>query len=523
MSTLLSETEQATESWAPFETPAYAPVRRTHRLATIALGLVFLLVGLFGSAFALPLAAKVGGFVASALILIAPVAIGVVLKGCALAWAKWKVLRRQLHWWHWLWFALLASGFVFRVRDANTAKESPVDSAAIYRLGLVALTGGLLLLRQVRKQTVWLGPLFQGLIGAMTMFALVSATSALWSVNGPWTLYKSIEYLVDLMLLAAILVTIHSVKDYEALFNWNWTLTGLLILSAWVGAAIWPKEALDAGFSGGMLGYRLSGVYPGQGSNRLGDLGAILGVVCIARLLPLGKRKYDRLWYTLLLGLGVLTIVVSQTRSALIGLVAGTIIILAFTGRLKRGALIVMGIVGLILVSGVGSLLLEFLQRGQSREEMVSLSDRLNWWSVGFQLLSEHPWTGLGAFAAGPFGVFEKLGLNNVGPLHSDYIETMVGTSFWGVIPLLIALFGCWWVLLRWMGDRHAPAGDRQLAMEAIAVLTVITLRSVFMTFIVMHPPLNFTVILCYAESVRRRRKALRSQAQAAVPDAVAA
>jgi hypothetical protein len=43
------------------------------------------------------------------------------------------------------------------------------------------------------------------------------------------------------------------------------------------------------------------------------------------------------------------------------------------------------------------------------------------------------------------------------------------------------------------------------------------------MTFIVMHPPLNFTVILCYAESVRRRRKALRKQAQAAVPAAVAA
>jgi O-antigen ligase len=140
---------------------------------------------------------------------------------------------------------------------------------------------------------------------------------------------------------------------------------------------------------------------------------------------------------------------------------------------------------------------------------------------VGWQLLSQHPWTGLGAFAAGPFGVFEKLGLNNVGPLHSDYIETMVGTSFWGLVPLLVALLGCWWVLLRWMGDRFAPPGDRQLAMEAMAVLTVITLRSVFMTFIVMHPPLNFTVILCYAESVRRRRKAVRIERS--VPDAVAA
>ena len=129
-----------------------------------------------------------------------------------------------------------------------------------------------------------------------------------------------------------------------------------------------------------------------------------------------------------------------------------------------------MGLVGIVPVSGLGTLILEFLQRGQSKEEMVSLSDRLTWWSAGLDLLSQHPWTGLGAFAGGTFGVFEKLGLNNVGPLHSDYIETMVGTSFWGLIPLLVALLGCWWVLLAWMREKNAPPGDRQLAMEAIAV-----------------------------------------------------
>jgi O-antigen ligase len=205
----------------------------------------------------------------------------------------------------------------------------------------------------------------------------------------------------------------------------------------------------------------------------------------------------------------------------MLGLLAGSLLVLAYTGRLKRGALIGIGLVGLAIASGLGGLIMEFLQRGQSREEMVSLSDRLNWWSVGWQLLSERPWTGLGAFAAGPFGVFEKLGMNNVGPLHSDYIETMVGTSFWGLIPLLIALIGCWWILLRWMAEKDAPLAERQLAMEAMAVLTVITLRSFVMTFIVMHPPLNFTVILCYAESIRRRRRVVRMERS--VPEAVAA
>ena len=154
---------------------------------------------------------------------------------------------------------------VFRIRDANTAKEAPLDGWAIYRLGLIAVIGLWLLLRLLRKQTVWMGALFQGLIGAMTIYALVSATSAVWSVNGPWTLYKSVEYLIDMMLMAAILVTLHSLKDYETLFNWNWILTGLLIASAWVGAVIWPEEALDAASAAACWGCGSPACIPAKG------------------------------------------------------------------------------------------------------------------------------------------------------------------------------------------------------------------------------------------------------------------
>lgn len=491
-----------------------SPAGRAPRLGTILLFSVFALLGICGAVALVPMVSRFNGLLVGALVVIGPLVFGLTFYGLWTAFVKFRAFRKQLKWWHWLWFLLLASGFVFRVREISSAKENPVDSAALYRLGLVGFTALLLIGRLLRRKSAWLRPLFQGLIGAMTAFALACAASSIWSVNPPWTLYKSLEYLVDLVLLAAILVTLRSVRDYQNLFNWNWVLTGLLIASAYVGAVIWPEEAWEAGYGGGMLGVRLSGVYPGQGWNRLGDLGAILGVVAIARLMPLNRRKQDRLWYLVLLGLGILTIVLSQTRSALLGLTVGTLMVMAFTGRLKRGALLALGFLGLVAMSGAGSFLMTFLERGQSQEEMVSLSSRVSWWSMGWQLLSQHPWTGLGAFAAGPFGVFEKLGMANVGPLHSDYVETLVGTSFWGLIPLLIALFGTWWVLVRWTRDKKAPLLDRQLAMEATAVLGVITIRSVFMTFIVMHPPLNFLVILGYAESLRRRsQRAAQKQA----------
>lgn len=344
------------------------------------------------------------------------------------------------------------------------------------------------------------------------MFALAGAVSTMWSINPPWTLYKSIEFLIDVALIAAFVDMVRTADDYKSLFDWNWILCGLLIASAWVGAAIWPQEALHDGWDMGKLGFRLSGLYPGQGANRLGDLGAIVGAICVARMFPLVKRNYDRFWYALVLLGCLVTIVASQTRTAFVGLSLATILVFFLTGRAGRLILAGVGVLTAGMFAGIGTSLMEYARRGQSTEEMLSLSDRITWWSVALDMFRAHPWTGVGAFAAGTFGVFAKLGSNNVGPLHSDYIETLAGTSFWGLVPLLIAIFGTWWIFIRSVRDPDLEDLDRQLCMEAMAVFAVISVRSVFMTFITMHPPLNFTILLGYAEFLRRRRRAAQSR-----------
>ncbi len=474
----------------------------------------FLAFGAVAAWYAAPLANRFGPLVASALILVSPVVAWLSFRGLRIAMAKWRDLRPSLTWWHWLWFLVLASGFVFRVRDASSARSDPADAAALFRVAAMGLVALILAARLALRRPDWLRSMFSGNVGAMTAFALACVVSTLWSVNAPWTFYKSQEFLIDIALLAAILAAVRYSEEYETLFNWNWILSGLLIASAWACAVVWPKEALEEGYSLGTLGVRLSGLYPGQGSNRLGDLGAIVGVVCIARIFPFGKRRYDRFWYALVLFACVATIVFAQTRTALAGLLAGMILILILTGRAGKLVLFAAGGIAAVVFSGAGVKMLEYLQRGQSQAEMVSLSDRLTWWKVAFDMLKEHPWTGMGAFAAGAFGVFEKLGLNNVGPLHSDYVETLAGTSFWGLIPLLIAILGCWWILGQAVFNRQLDELDRQLSIEALAVLLVVTIRSIFMTFITLHPPLNFLVVLGYAEYLRRKLQSARAGSQ---------
>jgi len=158
----------------------------------------------------------------------------------------------------------------------------------------------------------------------------------------------------------------------------------------------------------------------------------------------------------------------------------------------------------LVVTTGsLGGLVWAYMLRGQGKADISSISGRTRMWEFAWQKLMEHPWTGLGAYAGGPFAVLSEL-KGGVGPLHSDYVEVMVGTSFWGIIPIVIALFGTWWLLIRYVRRFSSMPLQRQLALEAVAVLAVLSVRSVFMTILTLHPPLHFLAVLGYAEFVRR-------------------
>ena len=81
----------------------------------------------------------------------------------------------------------------------------------------------------------------------------------------------------------------------------------------------------------------------------------------------------------------------------------------------------------------------------------------------------------------------------------------LLGTSIWGLIPLLIALGGTWWMLARhgWTAPRGSTS--QALAIEALGVLGVITVRSFLTVKLVWHPALLFLAVLGCAEVIRRR------------------
>ena len=423
---------------------------------------------------------------------------------------NFSALRKQLTWWHALWLMVFLSALNFRTRNLQEVSQTPVDFWAAYRILLVSVTALVLLVRLAFRQTEWTRTLFRGLVGGLAIYSLVCAASTVWSVYPAWTLYKSLEYLVDVALIAAILATVRSAQTYKSLFNWTWMLLGGLLVTVWAGAVLWPEKAWLP--TNGLLRVRLAGVLPALDQNSVGEYAAYLAIVALSRL-HFATCRGERAFYRVVFAFGLITLLFSQTRVAIAGFLVAALLVLYFCKRTRLFSfLVVLGILALtvavlLLTTNGGHFLWAFWTRGDTPEMLQGLSGRLTTWEFAWKMFLERPLTGYGAYAGGRFIVAAKVADPLAAGVLNSYVEVIVGASIWALAPLLLALAGSWWFLIKSLSKLSHSCIECQLAVEAVGILAIITARSFFTDLLVWHPALVFLLVLGYAELLRRQRK----------------
>lgn len=418
---------------------------------------------------------------------------------------KTKNLMKKVRWWHILWAVYFLSGLTFRIRATENVLENPFDAAGLLRMLLVSITGLGLLAWLAKRRNLGINHMFGGLIGILAVYALVGATSTLWSVYPLWTLYKSLEYLVGVALIGAIVANIKfDSRLYKSLFDWNWLLVGLLLLTVWLGVLLAPGEAIRRGV--GILGIQIEGVFPKVAANGVGDLGATLGIIALVRFTF--ARGASRWFYSSLLAVSLPTLTFSQSRSPLIGFGLATALILFLHSKKSRLLLLfsIPFLCAAVFLTPLGNYLWEFLRRNQSDELFLSLSGRVYWWEAAWPYIKENFFFGSGAYAGGRFLVAAEFS-DTLSSLHGTWPEVLIGTGLLGLTPLVAAVAGAWIALIR--SYRGCPdALCKQLCLEAIGIMMLLSVRSVFSVSFIWHPALTWLLVLGYAEVQRRRRYA---------------
>jgi O-antigen ligase len=220
-------------------------------------------------------------------------------------------------------------------------------------------------------------------------------------------------------------------------------------------------------------------------------------------------ERSERAWYSILFVFGLVTLIASQTRNAMAGFLFGAFLVLLYERRAWIG--VVGGMIGasLLMFTSMGPRVVQFLSRDQTESQITGMSGRGDWWSFAWHQLMQRPLTGFGAYAGGRFAVLGKLGIVT-SQIHSDWLEVLTDTSFWGLIPFVAAFVGCWWIVARSYWDRSLAPDEREWLPEIAGLLGVITVRSFFNIEMSWHAPLFYFTILAYAEFLRRKRQAAR-------------
>ena len=164
-----------------------------------------------------------------ALVVVAPLVIAIAMPTALRETIEnTRALARSFTWWHWLILFAMISGLVFRIREVQQIESNPLDASAVGPYLLCGPRCSVLIARLFRGQSLWLRAQFQGLFGWLMMFALLSLISTFWSVKPTWSLYKSVEFSIDLALYAAIVLYALAVENYEPVLNWVYTLMALI-------------------------------------------------------------------------------------------------------------------------------------------------------------------------------------------------------------------------------------------------------------------------------------------------------
>jgi O-antigen ligase len=439
------------------------------------------------------------------ILLLAPVVLLLAYLALRQGIDKLRNLSKHLVWWHILWLLLCLSALVFRIRDIKSIRDEPVDIWAAYRILLVAITAGVLFVIQSLRRSDWIRPMFRGVVGALGAYSLISAISTAWSIYPSWTLYKSFEYAVDVALLAATLVIVSSVEAYKTVLDWMWVLLAGLLGTVWFEAALWPDKAFVP--SDGIIGVRLAGFVPAVDQDTVGEWAAILAIVALSRLLAQSRNRQVFYWVVLVGSL--FTLLLTQARTALVGFLLGSILVLLFSKRLRVIGVLILALGLLVCITRFGNLAQQFWERGDSEQTRQGFTGRLPEWEYGWGMFLKHPITGYGAYAGGRFAavaaaVDDPLRSNSL----NDYMEIVLGTGLCGLIPIVFVLVATWRRLIRSSVSIGVPRQSRRLAIEAMGVFAIMTTESFFSTELIWHPAQVFLVVVGLTEVLRRERLA---------------
>lgn len=400
-------------------------------------------------------------------------------------------LLRALRDWRGLWgvaFAWIAAALSHTRligQEETAATGAGVGMGDLLQIGFLGLTflwTLVLALRAPRAAATGRLPLI-----AFGVYAFLGVATAFMGPKPLLSIYKASQILVFVLLAWVTIAYLRRAGRPRFLPELIYSMLTLIMLSAALGgifAADGAYRTLYTG-GGGLFGVTLYGVFPHVHPNTLGLLAAIMVLVGVGRAINAKLVGYKS-FYSALALLAFSVMFAAQSRTAVVALVLG-FVALSFAVHRVRPILWVIALGGLALgfnyllsgtTTGLEEDVLAYLKRGQTDQQLESMSGRTGLWEIGIAMLADRPLLGHG-FQAGARFSSPSYGLAAGSNMHNGHMQVLVDS---GVIGYLIWLafsgviaWRCGVLLLR---ARPGDTEPKQFVAEIAAIGLMIFLRT---------------------------------------------
>ncbi len=349
----------------------------------------------------------------------------------------------------------------------------------------------------------------------MILYTIFALLSMFWSPSPGLSAWKAFEVFVDVSFICFLISTPDWKRHLARLWNLTWFIAMLLICSVWIRAALSPSQAFQ--LQSGVLLRQSQGTLITVNANNLGQMAALIGAIAIIRSLY-SKRGRSRIFYIWLSGVAFVTLIFSQARTSL----AAFIPVLGFTLIMSRRwasvplatILIILTLLSLAALPAIVDTLYSYLLRGQDTELVLSLSGRMYYWGLSWELIKLSPILGHGFYAGHRADTIK--GLSMYSTLDNTYIEILQNLGILGLLPILCAFILTWKRVLRFLHDSYNRGlCGNSMAVELFAALFIITIRSLTGPSFQNHHwnLLFFLLILAWGECIKKMSNSRISKA----------
>jgi len=403
--------------------------------------------------------------------------------------------------------------------DAMKSTGSGLDAGGkLIRVVSAVLAGSFALLSLFQSNA--LSSAIKGNLGILLVFICLAYFSVVFSQLRTMTIYKSSELVVMLFIAATLygrsVPFVESRRYLTGLF-WIYLLTAISVLLqlAYYGPGIYKQI-----YSTPFISFMLSSRHPPLAANSVGLLGAFVAMFGV--YLFYNTRSKKKLGYAIavIIGMiGMITLVLSYTRSALVLFVFAGAVFLFFNRKYILLTFAAFCMVALLTVGSARNLVDSHLRRGDSEQNIATLSSRAVLWNHILQKDSLRLIIGEGYATGTLFQDFREDGSGRsfkIRNAHNSILEIINSTGVIGAFVWIIVILRINFQLFRHLiRVRHAVDKDEYMFHLFVSCVFLLSSLRSFMnsTFVYLDYflPVLFAVAV-YADTLTSRRNMIAKE-----------